>query len=147
MAGWANPVAAIVSLGVGMAGLYIALRSLLSELARARKRGSLELSNQPTIEKRVDQLAVLLRDSTTLLEELTAEMEARAATVEQMKAEAKHAERLAEIHKEHQEAVARLLRAELARQGRRTFWEGAVINLAVGGLFFIAGVFATFALS
>ncbi|MDN3356823.1 hypothetical protein [Actinomadura sp. DC4] len=105
----------------------------------------------PSLEDRAVRVAELLKESGSLLDELTAEMTARAAALEQLRTEAEHAQQLAEIHKEQQEAVAMLLRlelekqedqlrAELAKNNRRSFWQGFAVNVGVGLLFFVAGL-------
>ncbi|MCO6010575.1 hypothetical protein NE236_37020 [Actinoallomurus purpureus] len=107
----------------------------------------------PSLEDRALRVAELIKESGSLIDELTAEMAARAAALEQLRAEAEHAQRVAEIHKEQQEAVAKILRLELERQeeqirselaknNRRSFWQGFAVNIGVGLLFFVAGLLA-----
>jgi DNA repair exonuclease SbcCD ATPase subunit len=72
------------------------------------KRGELSL------EERLAELTDLMSRSSTLVEQVSAELEARAATVERLKDEAKQAEELASLNREQAEAIRRLMDAELA---------------------------------
>ncbi|MEU1728349.1 hypothetical protein [Nonomuraea sp. NPDC005692] len=118
--------------------------------SRLRRPGSAEESPAPSasgIEERADELADLLKRSTALLAELSAEMEARTATVRELQAEAQHAESIASMHKEAQAAVEKMLDARLAARleesGRKSFKQGMWLNIVSGAFFFIAGVVVT----
>lgn len=67
-----------------------------------------------TLEERLAELAELMSRSSTLAEQVSAELEARAATARRLQEEAKQAEELASINREQAEAVRRLMDAELA---------------------------------
>ncbi|MFF4198712.1 hypothetical protein [Nonomuraea sp. NPDC001831] len=118
--------------------------------SRLRRPGSAEESPAPSapgIEERADELADLLKRSTALLAELSAEMEARTATVRELQAEARHAESIASMHKDAQAAVEKMLDARLAARleesGRKSFKQGMWLNIVSGAFFFIAGVVVT----
>ncbi|GAA1641339.1 hypothetical protein GCM10009733_042970 [Nonomuraea maheshkhaliensis] len=101
----------------------------------------------PTIESRADELAEILKRSTTLLSELTAEVQARTATAMEMEAKAKHAENLAAMHEEQRQAVEKLLdarlEARLKESGKTSFRQGMWLNIISGAFFFAAGVVVT----
>jgi predicted nucleic acid-binding Zn-ribbon protein len=67
-----------------------------------------------TLEERLAELSDLMGRSSTLVEQVSAELEARAATAQRLRDEAKQAEELASINREQAEAIRRLMDAELA---------------------------------
>lgn len=126
--------------------------SALLEWARARLRRREEAHDVatlavPTIESRANELAEILKRSTMLLNELTAEIEARTTTAIEMEAKAKQAENLASMHEEQRQAVERLLDARLTARldesGKRSFRQGMWLNIISGAFFFAAGVLVT----
>jgi VIT1/CCC1 family predicted Fe2+/Mn2+ transporter len=78
-----------------------------------------------------------------LVEQVTAEIEARAATAERLKDEAQAAEQLAQLSKAERDAVARLVRAEVSDENRRS----TRLSVVTSALFFVAGVAATVAVT
>lgn len=93
----------------------------------------------PSLEARIDALQTKMKESANLIEQITAGMHARASTAARLKAEAEHSRQIASIHKDQQDAVMHALRAEVADQNKRTYWQAMRAN----GLFFIAGVLAS----
>lgn len=67
-----------------------------------------------TLEGRLSELADLMSRSSILTEQVSAELEARAATAKRLQEEARQAEKLASINKEQADAIRRLMDAELA---------------------------------
>lgn len=67
-----------------------------------------------TLEDRLAELADLMSRASTLGEQVSAELEARAATAQRLQDEAREAEELASINREQAEAIRRLMDAELA---------------------------------
>jgi predicted ATP-dependent protease len=78
-----------------------------------------------------------------LVEQVTAEIEARAATAERLRDEAQAAEQLAQLSKAERDAVARLVRAEVSDQNRKS----TRLSFVASALFFVAGVAATVAVA
>jgi hypothetical protein len=76
-----------------------------------------------------------MRLSARLVEQVSAELEARAATAKKLKEEAEAAETLASIHKEQAAAIQRLLDAELEGTARRIRRDSIIIGIAS----FVAG--------
>jgi hypothetical protein len=68
----------------------------------------------PTLEERLAELADLMGRSTALSEQVSAELDARAATARQLQEEARQAEELASINREQAKAIRRLMDADLA---------------------------------
>ncbi len=97
----------------------------------------------PTLEERLKDLGQTMRTSAELLTTVQAEIEARAARAERLAEEVQTAERLAELNKAERDAVARLVRAEIAGESKRS----ARRDLLINGLFFVAGIAASVAVT
>ncbi|MEV3986137.1 hypothetical protein [Nonomuraea sp. NPDC049758] len=143
-----DPILISTVVGAVLSGLGSgALEKVQSKLRRPSTVEEAPAPSTSTVEERADELADLLKRSTTLLAELSAEMEARTATVRELQAEAEHAESIASIHKEAQAAVEKMLDARLAARleesGRKSFKQGMWLNIVSGAFFFIAGVVVT----
>jgi flagellar motility protein MotE (MotC chaperone) len=102
-----------------------------------------EATADKTLEERLDELAESMRRSARLVEEVTSELDARAATAKRLKEEAETAKALADLHREHTEAVRRMLDAELGGATRRIRRDSITIGIAS----FIAGGGVTFAIT
>ncbi len=70
----------------------------------------------PTMEDRLARLSELMADSSRLSEQVSAELDARAATARKLHEEAKQAEALASVNREQAEAVRRLLEADISEK-------------------------------
>ena len=81
--------------------------SLVGSILTARRQ-------ELTLEDRLAELADLMSRASTLGEQVSAELEARAATAQRLQDEAREAEELASINREQAEAIRRLMDAELA---------------------------------
>ena len=82
-----------------------------------------------------------MQESARLVEQVTADLDARAVTARRLQEEAEQAKAVAALNKEQAEAVQRLIRSEmsdeLAAKDRRNFRDNirlAVISLIAGGL-------------
>jgi hypothetical protein len=118
--------------------------SAFVEVIRAwRKRKDQPAASEITLEARLTDLGDLMRSSSLVLEEVQAEIQARIALAEKAKQDAEEAAQVAQLNEAQRIAMARLVRAEMAvevaKGGKRSFWQGFAINL----LFFIAGVGAS----
>ena len=76
-----------------------------------------------------------MRSSAKLVEQVSAELDVRAATAKKLKEEADAAEALAAINKEQADAIRRLMDTELEGAARRIRKDSIVIGIAS----FIAG--------
>ncbi len=135
-----------ISLVVALAAVASAGGGLLTELGtRAARRlmGVDEPAEKAgeSLEARLTALGETMRASARLLEEISAEMDARLVAAERLKTESQAAERLAELNEAQRQAVARLVRAEVSTEGKKSFRQGLLANF----LFFLAGVFASIA--
>ncbi|MFI7135946.1 hypothetical protein ACIBQ1_60600 [Nonomuraea sp. NPDC050153] len=134
--------------GSAVAGALSALVEWVRDLLQRRAEvHEVATPAAPTIESRADELAEILKRSTTLLNELTAEIQARTSTAMEMEAKAKHAENLAAMHEEQRQAVEKLLdarlEARLKESGKTSFRQGMWLNIISGAFFFAAGVVVT----
>jgi hypothetical protein len=88
-----------------------------------------------SLDTRLDQMAKSFRHSARLVEELSAELEVRAAAARELEEKAKEAEALAALNKDQADAVQRLVDASVgsARKGIRR--DSIVIGIAS----FVAG--------
>jgi thiamine biosynthesis lipoprotein ApbE len=122
-----------VTAGVG------ALLSALAAWSEARMRRRSRASGE-RVQERVDRLTGTLRDAMSALattsEELQQEVDQGQQLVARLQADARTYEELARVNRTQAEAVATLVRGELATEGRRSFWKGFAMNLG----FFVAGV-------
>jgi hypothetical protein len=127
-------LAAAASAGLGGELGTRALRRLMGLEKPAEKA-------EESLEARLTALGETMRASARLLEEISAEMDARLLAAERLKTEAEAAERLAELNDAQRQAVARLVRAEVSTEGKKSFRQGLAANF----FFFLAGVLASIA--
>jgi methyl-accepting chemotaxis protein len=96
----------------------------------------------PSLDERLDRMANSIRSSARLVEEMSAELEVRAAAARELEEKAKEAEALAALNKDQADAVQRLVDASVgnARKGIRrdsivigigSFVAGAGVSLLV----------------
>jgi len=82
-----------------------------------------------------------MRNSAKLVEQVSAELDARAATAKKLKEEAEAAEALAAINREQAEAIRRLMDTELEGTARRIRRDSIIIGImsfiAGGGISFL----------
>jgi hypothetical protein len=71
-----------------------------------------------------------MRDSAKLVEQISAELDARATTVKKIQQDTKDAEALAAIYKDQAAAIHRLMDAELEGTARRIRRDSVVIGAA-----------------
>lgn len=98
---------------------------------------------EESLEDRVRVLIRLLGQSSDLLSQVSAEIDARAATATRRMQEAAQAQELADLRKEEREAVAQLVRAEVGAAARRSSRRALLANV----LFFIAGGLVSLAIT
>ncbi|GAA3937277.1 hypothetical protein Aau02nite_78880 [Amorphoplanes auranticolor] len=102
----------------------------------ARKKNK---RNDSLLEDRLQELAGSMKKSSELVAEVEAALDARRAAVDQLRLEAETAQQIKDMSDEQRIAVANVLRAEVAREGKKTLWQGATVN----GFFFALGVVVT----
>jgi hypothetical protein len=97
-------------------------------------------SQDDTIEHRVRRLTTSLEEATALISNIESEIRARSKLATQLQQDIDQYNKLVEVKKPEVEAIAQLLRGELRREGRVTFWKGVAINF----IFFVLGATASF---
>jgi len=80
-----------------------------------------------------------MRESARLVEQVSAELDARAATAKRLEEEAKTAEALAALHKDQADAIRRMMDAELSTAARGIRRDSIIIGIAS----FVAGAGVT----
>ena len=99
----------------------------------------LERGKEETTENRIRRLTASLQEAAQLIDNIESEITARSVLAENLQKDIETYNKLVELKKPEVEAVAQLLRGELKREGRRSFWTGFALNF----LFFALGVTAT----
>jgi hypothetical protein len=94
---------------------------------------------EETIEDRVLRLTKALTEATTLISNIEGEIKARSALAIQLQQDIDQYNQLVELKKPEAEAVAQLLRGELQKESRSSFWKGFALNF----LFFVLGAAAS----
>lgn len=134
-------------IGASFAGVVTLLGGLFAQNALRKVRGQQPELEETTLEKRLEDLSKTMSTSSRLMEQVTAELEARVLLAEQLKKEAEAAEALAGLNKGQREAVARLVRgevsAEIAAESRRA----KRLSITIGFLYFAAGAAASYVIT
>lgn len=129
---WAVVIIAVITAG-GLVFLSVALWRDRRAQLQAKKTVQAAVIPEQTLEVKLDQLSAAMEKSARLVEQVTAELDARAATALRLRREAEDAEAIAAAHKEQTDAVRRMLRAEisteLATTERHIFWDSLKITI------------------
>jgi HEAT repeat protein len=108
---------------------------------RRSARPSEEIVSQKTLEDRLEELSKSMRNSAKIVEQVSAELDVRAATAKKLKEEADAAQALAEVNKDQVDAIRRLMDTELEGTARRIRRDSIVIGIASfitgGGISFL----------
>jgi hypothetical protein len=103
---------------------------------RQKRRIGEQLTPAPTLTDRIETLRENLGQSSTLINEINAELQLQTAALERIRAEAEENQRLAALHREEADAVRQLVsttiegaQSESVKQSKRSSW-----------LFFLAGL-------
>lgn len=108
--------------------LTLALRLAIDRLEKVAEGRRLE-RRHGTLEQRLETAAAQMASSRELLDGVESELAARQASLVRLRAEAQDWRDLAKIKKGEADAVTRLLRREVDRSGRRSFWQGLALNV------------------
>jgi len=123
----------LVAILVSLLGVLFSLLLQLLIVLRKKKRG------EETTEDRIRKFTTSLKEATELISSIESEIKARSALVEKLQKDIDLYNKLVELKKPEVEAVSQLLRGELERAEKRSFWKGFAINF----LFFILGALAS----
>jgi hypothetical protein len=130
-----TPAAIFSAVGAAVVGVTGAVSAFLAGLVSRRRTDLESRVAQATLEERLDELAKSMRQSARLVEQVSSELDARAATARRLQEEAKKAEALAALHRDQADAIRRMLDAELATQAKRIRGDSIKIGIAS----FVAG--------
>ena len=101
--------------------------------------GNKKRRTQETTEDRIGRLTKSLHEATSLISNIESEIRARSELADRLQQDIDRYNKLAALHQPEVEAITQLLRGELRKEGRSTFWKGFAINL----LFFVLGATAS----
>ena len=121
----------IVAIGALLSGVT----SLVATIPNLTRRGD--------VQERAHELSRSLMDASQLIDQMKAEIDSRQALVQKLQGDLDTYNKLATLKKTEVEAVAQVLRGELERSGRQSFWIGVLMNFG----FFLAGSAVTWTVS
>jgi hypothetical protein len=96
-----------------------------------------------SLKEKITNLTMALQDSATLISQIEIEINERRSLVEKLEGDAKRYNEIAKLKQSEVEAVAQVLRGDIQRENRKSFWQQLTINF----LFFLLGVIMTIVLS
>ncbi|NRT76977.1 hypothetical protein [Clostridium beijerinckii] len=88
-----------------------------------------------SIDDRVNELTKSLKESVNLINQIQSEIEGRQKLVDELKNDVKTYDEIAKLKKSEVDSIAQVIRGELKREGRKSFWQGVIVNF----IFFILG--------
>lgn len=107
---------AIIAMGLTVSILVSIIQTYLNR--KAKKEGKAD-----SIEERVDKLTSFLKEATSLINNIEDEINARSSLATQLQDDVERYNKLSELKKPEVEAIAQVLRGELAKEGNK-FLEG-----------------------
>lgn len=136
----------IVAVLVGVAGAaasFAAWAAVPSAHESTDDKQEVTSVTQVTLEQKIQRLSDSMQESAKLVEQVSAELDARALTAQQLQEEAEQAKALAAINKQQAEAVQRLVRAGMEQELTETRQDIRRDSVRVAILSFIAGGLVT----
>ena len=101
------------------------------------------INKEDDITSRIKDVSTVLENSVQELGELQTELEERVKMVEKLKEEAEQAETIISLTEEQVKAVRTTLNNELQKEGRKSFWQGVIVNF----VFFVLGAIVSYIVS
>ena len=101
------------------------------------------INKEDDITSRIKDVSTVLENSVQELGELQTELEERVKMVEKLKEEAVQAETIISLTEEQVKAVRTTLNNELQKEGRKSFWQGVIVNF----VFFVLGAIVSYIVS
>ena len=101
------------------------------------------INKEDDITSRIKDVSTVLENSVQELGELQIELEERVKMVEKLKEEAEQAETIISLTEEQVKAVRTTLNNELQKEGRKSFWQGVIVNFG----FFVLGAIVSYIVS
>ena len=101
------------------------------------------INKEDDITSRIKDVSTVLENSVQESGELQIELEERVKMVEKLKEEAEQAETIISLTEEQVKAVRTTLNNELQKEGRKSFWQGVIVNF----VFFVSGAIVSYIVS
>lgn len=120
----------IIGISTGIVG---ALASILFQLFE--KYISKKTKKEETTEERIQKLIKSLQETNDFVNKIENEIKARSKLAEKLQNDISFYNELVSLKKPEVEAITQLLRGELKKESRLSFWKGFAVNF----LFFILG--------
>lgn len=92
-----------------------------------------------TTSERIEKLSCALNEATNLIGGIERELKERHRLVEKLRKDCARYDELAKLKASEVEAVVQSLRGELRQEGKRSFWQSALLNF----VFFLSGIAVT----
>jgi len=92
---------------------------------------------------KIQTISTSLKRSANELADLQEELKERIAFVEKLNEQAKKSEDIASLNKEQVAAINDILSSNLKKEGRKSFWQGVLVNF----VFFVLGAVASYYMS
>jgi hypothetical protein len=119
---WAHNLPLVLAVAFAIVSGASVFLSLMAFLARLEAPRPERMKVGETLESRPATVAGSMARASELLVLVQTEIEARAAKAKQLAAEVKKGEQLALLTQPQKDAVAAVLRGEIAAEGRRSIW-------------------------
>jgi len=98
--------------------------------------------SQKSIDHQIDEAMEALKRSSSLITDLEEQLKSRTAKLEALQKEHERLSKLSEITEEQAKAVADQLSLTIGKSQRGALLKGILINLFIGLIIFVVGVFA-----
>ena len=125
---------------MGIVPIGLVIISIIQFILQIRKRGKEE-----TVQDRIQKLTTSLREAAELISNVESEIKGRSALADKLQSDVETYNKIVQLKKPEVEAVAQLLREELKREGKRSFWKGFAMNFVYFLLGAITAVIITLA--
>lgn len=130
-------IAAVVFIGLFISLIAYTSYDVIREYVRYKKEA------RETVEMRISRLFQELEEAVRLLGDIQNEIKARHNLALKLQEDIRTYKQIVELKQPEVEAVAQLLRGELRKERRHSFWRDFSMKL----VFYVLGVFTTLALS
>lgn len=96
-----------------------------------------------TLDKRINNLTSSLKQSIKIIDQIQFEIEERQKLADKLRKDVDSYNEIAKLKKSEVDAVAQLLRGELKKESKKSFWQGVAVNF----IFFLLGAGVSMALT
>jgi len=124
---------AIAVLGVAVSYIYAFVNRIL------KKPFGKKAEKEQTLDERINKLTFALKESSKIVAEIESEIQTRQKLVEELHEDTQRYEKLITLNQEQVDAVAQVLKGELRKENRASFWKAVGVNF----IFFLLGAGAS----